>query len=110
MTAPDNAPQKPEHGEFQTVVWDDGKQCWWVRDLTAEEWAEKFPQPAPVSPPTADVVVRFQRNQLLSESDWTQVADAPVDQAVWATYRQALRNVPQQAGFPDNVTWPTKPE
>lgn len=53
--------------------------------------------------------VRGVRDGLLAESDWTQVADAPVDQAAWATYRQALRDVPQQEGFPHNVTWPTKP-
>ena len=53
--------------------------------------------------------VRSQRNGLLSSSDWTQVADAPVDHATWAVYRQALRDVPQQAGFPDNVVWPVKP-
>jgi len=53
---------------------------------------------------------RRQRNKILKASDWTQVADAPVDQAAWATYRQALRDIPQQAGFPDDVTWPTKPE
>ena len=54
--------------------------------------------------------VRVQRDELLTASDWTQVVDAPVDQAAWATYRQALRDLPQQAGFPENVTWPTKPE
>ena len=53
--------------------------------------------------------MRKQRDQLLAESDWTQVADAPVDQAAWTTYRQALRDIPQQAGFPENVTWPEKP-
>jgi hypothetical protein len=53
---------------------------------------------------------RSERDQLLSASDWTQVADAPVDQAAWAVYRQSLRDVPQQAGFPSNVTWPSKPE
>lgn len=53
---------------------------------------------------------RSERDQLLSASDWTQVADAPVDQAAWAAYRQSLRDVPQQAGFPSNVTWPSKPE
>ena len=53
---------------------------------------------------------RSQRDILLTTSDWTQVADAPVDQAAWATYRQALRDVPSQAGFPDNVTWPVKPQ
>lgn len=54
--------------------------------------------------------VRSERNILLAQSDWTQVADAPVDQAAWAAYRQALRDVPQQSGFPNNVIWPTKPE
>lgn len=53
--------------------------------------------------------IRDQRNILLSASDWTQVADAPVDQAAWATYRQALRDIPAQSGFPLNVVWPEKP-
>jgi hypothetical protein len=54
--------------------------------------------------------IRTQRTQLLKDSDWTQVADAPVDQAAWAAYRQALRDVPTQAGFPWDIQWPTKPE
>jgi hypothetical protein len=53
---------------------------------------------------------RAERDVLLAASDWTQVADAPVDQAAWAAYRQALRDVPEQEGFPANVVWPTKPE
>ena len=55
-------------------------------------------------------VVRSDRDLLLAASDWTQVADAPVDQAAWAEYRHALRDVPEQEGFPENVVWPTKPE
>jgi hypothetical protein len=54
--------------------------------------------------------IRSQRATLLAECDWTQLADAPVDAAVWATYRQALRDVPAQTGFPWNVQWPAKPE
>ena len=53
--------------------------------------------------------MRQKRNRLLAACDWTQVADAPVDQAAWSTYRQALRDIPDQAGFPDNVTWPEEP-
>jgi len=49
------------------------------------------------------------RNSLLSASDWTQVQDAPVDTSAWATYRQALRDIPQQEGFPLNVIWPVEP-
>jgi len=53
--------------------------------------------------------VRDERNRKLTASDWTQVADAPVDQAAWATYRQALRDIPNQEGFPWEVTWPEEP-
>ena len=54
--------------------------------------------------------VRTTRNEKLKDSDWTQIADAPVDKAAWATYRQALRDVPTQPGFPWEVTWPTQGE
>ena len=54
--------------------------------------------------------VRKQRNDKLANCDWTQLADSPVDKAVWATYRQALRDVPTQAGFPWTVNWPVQPE
>ena len=54
--------------------------------------------------------VRADRDKRLADTDWTQVADAQVDKAVWATYRQALRDVPAQAGFPHDVTWPDQPE
>jgi hypothetical protein len=53
--------------------------------------------------------VRQQRTEKLKDSDWTQVADAPVDQAAWAAYRQALRDVTAQVGFPWTVDWPTIP-
>jgi len=54
--------------------------------------------------------VRTTRDEKLKDSDWTQVADAPVDKAVWATYRQELRDLTKQSGFPWEVTYPTKPE
>jgi hypothetical protein len=66
--------------------------------------------PAGPTPEELAVYIREKRNQLLTASDWTQMPDAPVDQAAWATYRQALRDIPQQAGFPTDITWPTKPE
>ena len=87
--------------------------------LTAEEvngqWVEKWVAADASKEEITERVegqaqnIRVERNQLLSESDWTQVADAPVDQTAWATYRQELRAVPEQAGFPFNVVWPTKP-
>ena len=53
--------------------------------------------------------VRATRDTKLAECDWTQVADAPVDKTVWATYRQALRDVTAQEGFPWTITWPDAP-
>ena len=53
---------------------------------------------------------RDSRNTKLSECDWTQVADAPVDKTVWATYRQALRDITAQSGFPWTIDWPTMPQ
>lgn len=53
--------------------------------------------------------VRNERNKKLADSDWTQLADSSADATAWATYRQALRDVPSQADFPHNVTWPTEP-
>jgi hypothetical protein len=54
--------------------------------------------------------VRTSRGEKLKDSDWTQVADAPVNKAAWATYRQALRDVTGQQGFPWTIEWPTQPE
>lgn len=54
--------------------------------------------------------LRFLRNQKLSASDWTQVPDAPVDQAAWAAYRQALRDLPDKTTDPANPVWPTPPQ
>ena len=52
--------------------------------------------------------VRAQRDALLAASDYMALADRITDE--WRTYRQALRDIPAQSGFPTNVTWPTKPE
>ena len=54
---------------------------------------------------------REQRDVLLAASDWTQLPDVPeATREAWAVYRQALRDVPQQDGFPENIDWPAKPE
>lgn len=92
--------QKVEEGDPALVdgVW---KQVWNVIDLSAEELEEinnsKMAE------------IRSTRDKWLSASDWTQVADAPVDVAAWAAYRAELRDVPQQPGFPNDVVWPTAP-
>ena len=55
--------------------------------------------------------VRSERNARIAATDWTQGKDIPDNiSSVWATYRQALRDVPSQAGFPWDIQWPTQPE
>lgn len=53
---------------------------------------------------------RRKRDGLLIQSDWTQMPDAPVDKAAWAIYRQELRDITKQSGFPLEVIWPNKPQ
>lgn len=52
------------------------------------------------------------REKLLAESDWTQVVDSPLsefDKLKWAAYRQELRDIPEQPGFPLVIEWPSEP-
>lgn len=63
------------------------------------------------TPMTAEEA-RSQRDKLLADTDWTQVLDAPVDtetREAYRAYRQALRDIPEQEGFPHSITWPELP-
>jgi hypothetical protein len=53
--------------------------------------------------------VRALRTQMLNDSDWTQIADSTANKTAWATYRQALRDITAQSGFPWTITWPDAP-
>lgn len=93
---------------YQTPYRDGAKEIngkwftkWSLADMDAEAIAAKDAEQAKA--------VRASRNKMLADCDWTQVADAPVDKAAWATYRQALRDVSSQTGFPWDVQWPTEP-
>lgn len=54
--------------------------------------------------------MRYQRDQLLKESDWSQVEDAPVNKQAWAEYRQALRDFPTTWTPSETVEFPDTPE
>ena len=86
------------------VVQMDGK--WYtkysVSDLDADGIAAKDAEQAKS--------VRDTRNQKLKDSDWTQLIDSPADKTTWAAYRQALRDITAQTGFPWEVTWPDQPK
>ena len=53
--------------------------------------------------------VRRSRTEMLNDCDWTQIADSTADKTAWATYRQSLRDITDQAGFPWTITWPETP-
>lgn len=54
--------------------------------------------------------LRPDRNRRLQETDWTQIADAPVDASAWASYRQDLRDLPNNTTDPRDPLWPTPPK
>jgi hypothetical protein len=89
----EETPVKKENG-----IW---CQQWNVVDMNAEEKL------------TADAAraeeVRLERSSELAASDWTQLPDSPVNSAAWLVYRQELRDVPAQSGFPWEVSWPEPP-
>ncbi len=53
--------------------------------------------------------IRADRTKRLADSDWTQIADSTANKQAWAAYRQALRDVTAQAGFPWTIVWPEAP-
>ena len=53
--------------------------------------------------------IRLYRNKLLSDCDWTQLPDSTADKPSWAIYRNLLRDVPSQVGFPLVIDWPEPP-
>tara|TARA_R110000744_G_scaffold61557_2_gene127078 strand:- start:1664 stop:1888 length:225 start_codon:yes stop_codon:yes gene_type:complete len=69
-----------------------------------------FPSPAQIQTEyVTEELVRELRNEYISETDWWASTDLTMTDAQTA-YRQALRDVPEQEGFPDSVVWPIKPE
>jgi hypothetical protein len=76
-------------------------RTWLVSNATPEQIEERTDR--------RSVQARQDRNRRLAECDWTQLPDAPVDKEVWAAYRQDLRDVSSQAGFPWDITWPEAP-
>ena len=82
-------------------------------EMTAEEIAEKETKLAEAAVKEREIEAvkqRTERNILLAETDYAALSDTPEMSDAMTTYRQALRDVPSQEGFPSDITWPTKPE
>jgi hypothetical protein len=77
---------------------------WAVSDMNDEAKAAKDAEAAKA--------VRAQRDRLIAETDWIVIKNLELNQnvpGIWEVYRQNLRDVPAQAGFPHDITWPVKP-
>jgi hypothetical protein len=99
---------KPHNRDTEKLVpVDPYEEDGWVYIVAVEP---KTPEEIQADQDSKAAQARAQRNQLLSDSDWTQVLDAPVDRTAWATYRQALRDISSQERFPSVIAWPSKPE
>ena len=104
-----STPPPAPSGTYKTVYRDGETQdangywaeAWAERDMTVEEVQQRDDNKAEQ--------VRAERNEKLANSDWTQLADSPADKAAWATYRQALRDMTDQAGFPNKIDRPAEP-
>lgn len=100
---------RPQAGRYQFAVPDGAEQKdgqwftkWKLIDLTDEQKAIRDAEQSNL--------IRTSRDQFLSQSDWTQMPDNPLpNKEDWAKFRQALRDVPTQTGFPWNVNWPVAP-
>lgn len=73
-----------------------------VFDFSSYAWVE---------PTSTSDLVRAKREELLKATDWTQLPDVPeATRLKWQEYRQALRDITDQPGFPENVVWPEPPQ
>lgn len=98
-----------------------GNATWTLsgNNLKDMEWSDEIVSPPSVSDIIAEIesiklklpweTLRNKRNLLLSACDWTQLPDSPVNVAIWADYRQQLRDLPQNTIDPNNPVWPTEP-
>ena len=126
-------------GPNQIAVWENGKYVVKDDYTSVNYWAKSTGNPRKLKlgerpdstltttePPDSEAVwqsdrwvipdavkarrAREKRDGLLLDSDRVMLEDYPLtDKTAWKTYRQALRDVPQQASFPSNITWPTAP-
>lgn len=78
----------------------------WILTKTVEQ---QTPEQMAINTANKAEQVRSHRNKLLASSDWTQLPDSPVNHEAWSAYRQLLRDVTIQEGFPWSVIWPEQP-
>lgn len=93
-------------GWTYTAPPDEGSYKW-----EHSQWVAMDEPPVSIAGPDLDALAkdaREKRNTLLAKTDWTQLSDSSADKEKYAAYRQALRDITEQNGFPLEVVWPEK--
>jgi hypothetical protein len=95
---------QPDMVELSQTI-NDAPTPWHKYHLATDQWVEDKPLEV------CAFEAKQQRQRLLTESDWTQLPDVPVNtKYAWVTYRQALRDITEQSGYPTEIIWPTPPQ
>jgi len=102
----------PKLAEGKRRVFQNGK--WRYEEMDVSVAVEESATEPELTVEQLAAVAKRRRNQLLYYSDFTQLADVaesmlPEVRQAWRTYRQALRDITKQAGFPQEIRWPEKP-
>lgn len=92
---------------MKNYISSDGNRIVVPSSATLEDWPGYTEEEVAATDPSLQV--RSDRNTLLAETDWWATSDRTMT-AEQTAYRQALRDITNQAGFPTDITWPTKPE
>lgn len=105
MPANSTETEPPAEKEGFKIKWNGSEWIYEEIQTEKEEQREKTQE-------EKEQAARNERNLRLTFTDWTQLPDAPLtaeQKAAYAVYRQALRDVPAQSGFPDAIEWPEEP-
>ena len=90
-----------------------GDLSWLGEAYVGLGWVVVGDAPAEPAQATAADLAWDRAKKMLAESDWSMLPDVPMtvgQKSGWIAYRKALREVRLQAGFPNNIQWPAKPE
>lgn len=99
-------PSVKRHWEYQDAV-DESAPTLEAGSTGSLTYSE--PEPVTQTQEEKALEARGLRDAMLRETDWMVLSDSGTPSQAWLDYRQALRDVPSQSDFPDNITWPTKP-
>lgn len=81
-----------------------------IYNFILENYADKIKKTNRITNNELAGQARTHRNMLLTQTDWTQLPDVPEKtKQKWSRYRQELRDIPQQNGFPTQIIWPEQP-